>query len=152
MEQQEAELMTIARELDKSASFILLKRQYYKNHRRIKSSILRFQEVVMVDRRDKHFLEFIIGVFPQKIKTLRTGFRLKYFSKEAVYLIWSILPYLERQKKLAELILEYSKLKSESGHKITPEEQAKRLSLYKQLQAERVRIKEEDRKARKKKK
>ena len=142
MDYSEHELMTIAKELDRSASFVLIKRQYYKNHKRIKKSILRFQEVVFIDRKDKHFLEFIIGVFPQEIKKIHTGFRLKYFSKEAVYLLWTLLPYLNKKKRLAELILKYAEIKSASKHKITQEEQEKRLAVYAELQAESARIRQ----------
>jgi len=151
MDYSEHELMTIGKELDKSCSFVLLKRQQYRNHKRVKGSTLRFQEVVMIDRRDRHFLEFIVGVFPQEIRKISKGFRLKYYSKEAVYFIWTILPYLKRKKRLAELILEYTELKSHKEYKISKETQAKRMSIYRQLQAERARIRKEEKEAKEKK-
>lgn len=138
MDNKEYELMTIAREFDRKGSFILLKRYYYKNGRKKRNRPLRFQEVISMDSSRSSFLEFIIGVFPQDIKKIPTGFRLKYFSIQAVQLIEAIYPYLDKKKKQAEIILEFSKLKNKRGHRMTQETIDRKLQLFKELQREKA--------------
>jgi hypothetical protein len=135
--ENEHELMTIARELDKNGSIVLIKRFYYKYTKKQKNKSVRFQECVFIDTQHRHFLEFIIGVFPQEIKEIRPNqFRLKYMSKGAINFLSALLPYLRRKKRQAELVLEYSKLKREGGYRISEEVQEKRINIYKELQKE----------------
>lgn len=141
-ENYEQELITIARELDKNGSIVLLKRFYYKNSRKQKDKDIRFQECVFIDSNHKHFLEFIVGLFPQEIKEIRPHtFRLKYMSKGAINFLNKLLPFLRKKKRQAELVLEYSKLKRTGGYRISDEIKAQRLSIYKQLQSEKKNLK-----------
>lgn len=135
--ENEQELITIAREFDKNGSIVLLKRFYYKNSKKQKNKSIRFQECVFIDTPHKHFLEFIVGVFPQEIKEIKPNyFRLRYMSRGAIDFLSKLLPYLRKKKKQAELVLEYSKLKREGGYRISEELQNARLLIYKQLQQE----------------
>lgn len=140
--ENEQELITIARELDKNGSLVLLKRFYYKNSKKQKHKNIRFQECVFIDTQHKHFLEFIVGLFPQDIKEIKPNhFRLKYMSKGAIDFLTKLLPYLKKKKKQAELILEYSKLKRTGGYRIPEDVQEKRLLIYKELQREKKLLK-----------
>lgn len=133
----EQELITIARELDKNGSIVLLKRFYYKNSKKQKNKDIRFQECVFIDSNHKHFLEFIVGLFPQEIKEIRPHFfRLKYMSQGAINFLTKVTPFLKKKKKQAELVLEYSKLKRTCGYRISDEIKIQRLLIYKQLQEE----------------
>ena len=60
MENQEHELMTIAREFDRKGGFFLLKRYYYKNGKKKRNQPLRFQEFVSMEAASSSFLEFIL--------------------------------------------------------------------------------------------
>lgn len=134
---RERELITIARELDKNGSIVLLKRFYYKNHQKRDDKNIRFQECVFIDTTHKHFLEFIIGVFPQNIKQIRNNYyRIKYMSKGAIAFLREILPYLKRKRRQAELVLEYSKLKRTGGYRVPDDVRQRRLEIYKELEKE----------------
>lgn len=134
---REHELITIARELDKNGSIVLLKRFYYKNHQKQEDKNIRFQECVFIDTTHKHFLEFIVGVFPQNIKSIRNNYyRIKYMSKGAISFLQEVLPYLKRKKRQAELVLEYSKLKRTGGYRVPDDIRQRRLEIYKELEKE----------------
>lgn len=141
-ELQEQELITIGREIDKNGSFVLLKRFYYKHGRKLKNKSIRFQECFFLDTTHKTYLEFIVGVFPQKIVEVKPKiFRIKYMSKGAISFIEKLLPYIKDKKPQAELILEYSKLKRDGGYRVPEELQQKRVEIYKKLKEEKRKLK-----------
>lgn len=143
MDNLEHELMTIARELDKNGSIILLKRFYYKNGKKQAHKGFRLQEVVMIDTFHRHYLEFIADIFPQEIKKVKDGFRLKYFSHKAIDFLEKVSPYLVKKKPQADLVLQFSKLKGSRGVRIDPEIAAQKMAIYKELLKEKERFKKE---------